>query len=73
MASDCETKLTAARDALHALMLGERAVVVQTADRRMEFSRVNLAELEAYIAKLEAECGGCNGTAKKRKPFEVQW
>jgi hypothetical protein len=76
MATDCATKLAEAEAALHKLMTGTQSVEVWDGDYRVRYSATNISSLEAYIARLKAECGGAGGAADDsnvRKPFRVRF
>lgn len=54
-----ETRLIAAKDALHKLMIGQMPrVVVDQNGERVEFTMTNVDRLRAYIAELEAILAG---------------
>lgn len=73
-AATCPEKLAEARDALHSLLTGTKEVSVQYGERRITYNNVNRAELVAYVAQLEAECGDAsNKDAARRRPFGVVW
>jgi len=56
----CPEKLVAAKDALHALVLGESIVEVTTAGRTNKYAQADMGKLRRYIAELESECGDPN-------------
>lgn len=71
---DCATRLSEAREALHALTLGRAVVEVRHRDRTVRYDEAKRVDLEKYLRQLEAECGGPNGTgdcAKRRRAFRV--
>ena len=53
----CEANLTAAKEALHALILGESIVEVVINGRTNKYTPADEGRLRRYIAELEAECG----------------
>ena len=57
MATDCAKKLTQAKDALHALLIGEQIVSVTVNGRATSYGPSNISMLRRYIAELETECG----------------
>lgn len=74
----CAERLKEARNALHALMTGKKAVRVSYSSdtggsRSVEYKQADIAELRQYIRELEAECGGTSAATKPRRPFEVTW
>jgi hypothetical protein len=69
----CETKLAEAKAALHQLMLGKSMVSLQYEGRRVQYTAASRTDLETYIKKLEAECGGSSSTGGRGEPFEVTW
>lgn len=68
MATDAEL-LQEAKDALHNLLTGRRAVTVRYDDRTAEFTAGNINELRAYIAQLEARID----PTKARRTMGVIW
>jgi len=62
-------KLAEAKDALHALLTGKQAAMVQYADTRAQFTAANIDELRRYIAQLEGEVD----STKARRPLSVRW
>jgi hypothetical protein len=71
--TDCVTRLAEARAALHKLQIGGAIAEVRHGDQVLRYSASDLGSLQTYVRTLEAECGGCNGTAKPRRPFGVIW
>lgn len=65
-------KLEQARTAYHKLMTGAKQVSVRYADRSVNYTAANKADLAAYIAELEQLTGDTSGT-KRGAPFEVHW
>jgi len=57
MATDCATRLTQAKDALHALMTGEQIASVTVNGRATSYAPSDIGRLRRYIAELESECG----------------
>jgi hypothetical protein len=51
-------RLAEAQTALHELMLGKRTVKVMVDGQSIEFTATNRADLEAYIARLQAQVAG---------------
>lgn len=58
MSQTIAQRLAEARLALHALVLGQRVVKVMVDGQSVEFTPANRADLEAYIANLEAALAG---------------
>lgn len=56
----CAEKLTAAKDALHALILGDAIVSMTVAGRTTQYTAADEGKLRRYIAQLETECGDVN-------------
>lgn len=52
-----EQRLADARDALHQLMMGKRAVQVGYGSRQVTYSQTTIADLRRYISELENLCG----------------
>ena len=58
--SDLATKITEAEAALHQVLLGKKATVVNFGQsKRVEYSQVNVDQLRAYIAELRNERARC--------------
>ena len=56
--ADCATRLTEAKNALHALQIGESIVSVTMSDgRNSTYKPATINKLRTYIQELEAECG----------------
>ncbi|MCU7845313.1 MAG: gpW family protein [Candidatus Thiodiazotropha sp. (ex Monitilora ramsayi)] len=55
--TDCITKLTEARQALHDLMIGEAVVSVSHNGTETSYTQATVNQLRKYIRELEAECG----------------
>lgn len=71
---ECVAKLAEAKAAYHALMMGTKArVIVDQNGQRVEFVSANAANLNIYIARLEAQCGcgetPCAGVASGPAQF----
>ena len=62
-------KLAEAKDALHSLLTGKRAVMVQYADTRTQFTAGDIDQLRRYIAELDGQVD----TTKARRPLSVRW
>ena len=62
--ADCITKLTQARDALHALLTGEQVVSFSIAGTTTSYSAGNIDALRRYVRELEAECGETDSSGK---------
>lgn len=61
-----QQKLDQAKEAKHNLATGKLArVFMDQNGERVEFTTTNMAQLEAYIAELEAEIGGISRFARK--------
>jgi hypothetical protein len=70
--TDCATRLAEAESALHKLQLGQASVEVWDGDFRVRYTPASISALEAYVARLKAECGtDAQKTANARKPFKV--
>lgn len=50
-------QLNEARAALHRLNIGTSTVSIQRDGKRVEFTPINRADLERYIAQMEADLG----------------
>jgi exonuclease VII small subunit len=72
MATDCETRLTEARAALHKLVTGKQVVEVRHGDQLVRYRNFadDIERLQQYVRQLEAECGG---DCKRRRPLGVIW
>jgi len=68
--TDCPTKLTQARQALHDLLTGTAVVSLTIEGEQVQYNRANQAALRSYIQELEAECGTDTASAR-RKPGKV--
>jgi hypothetical protein len=62
-------RLAEAKDALHNLLTGKRAVLIQYGDTRTQFTAGDIDELRRYIAQLEGEVD----STKARRPLSVRW
>jgi len=62
-------KLAEAKDALHNLLTGKRAVMLQYGDTRTQFTAGDIDQLRRYIAELEGEVD----STKARRPLTVRW
>lgn len=67
----CEQKLTEARQAMHDLQTGKAVAQVRYGERTVVYTQADIAQLAAYIAQLEDECG--SSTVAKRRPFRFVW
>jgi hypothetical protein len=68
--SACEQKTEWLADAIaarHALITGAREVLIQHADKRIEFTAANLNALARYIIELQAAVDACNGVRGSRR------
>lgn len=63
------TQLQQAKQALHELLLGKKAVKLQQNGRSVEFKPADVSELRAYIAQLETEEGTSSG---RRRPAGIR-
>lgn len=63
-----EQQLAEARNALHALVLGKKAVRLQKEGRMVEYTPTNRRDLEAYISALESRVDKKN----LRRPIGVR-
>ncbi|MCV6612009.1 MAG: gpW family protein [Amphritea sp.] len=63
-----QQQLTEARDALHQLIVGKKAVKIQKEGRMVEFTPTTRRDLEQYIKQLEIELGLGN----RRRPIGVR-
>ena len=50
-----QQKLAEAEKAYHALLTGTQAVTIEKDGRKVEFNRINISRLRAYIAELKAD------------------
>ncbi len=74
MATDCATRLAEAEAALHKLVTGTQAVEVWDGEYRTRYTAASQSSLEAYIARLRAECGtDAQRAAGTRRPFGVRF
>ena len=73
MADDCTTRLAEARDALHNLITGQQVVSASFEGESVSYTQADRPNLEAYVARLEAQCGGSGVgvTAQRRGPARV--
>ena len=73
MADDCTTRLTEARTALHGLLTGQAVVSVSVEGEAITYAQADRRNLEAYVAQLEAQCGGSasNVMTARRGPAQV--
>jgi hypothetical protein len=62
-----QQQLTEARNALHQLMTGTKAVKVQKDGRSVEFTPINISALRQYINQLEQTVT----SSKRRRPAGV--
>ncbi|SEQ48911.1 gpW protein [Amphritea atlantica] len=62
-----QSQLDEARAAKHALLTGRKAVKVQKDGRSVEYTAVNLPDLEKYIQSLETQLG----VTQLRRPMGV--
>lgn len=53
----CEENLAAAKNALHALILGDSIVEVSVNGRTNKYTPADESKLRRYIKELESECG----------------
>ena len=53
----CAEKLAAAKDVLHALILGDSIVNTTISGRSTQYTPADEGRIRRYIAELEAECG----------------
>ncbi len=63
-----QQQLTEARAARHALVTGRKVATVTMNGRTVQYTETNLADLEAYIQRLESELGI---TTNRRRAFRV--
>lgn len=73
MADDCTTRLAEAREALHRLITGQAVVSVSVEGETVSYAQADRRNLEAYVGRLEAQCGGSVGNvmAARRGPARV--
>lgn len=55
--SDCSARLAAAKNALHALQIGDAIASVTVNGRSTTYTQANVSKLRTYISELESECG----------------
>jgi hypothetical protein len=60
MAKTCAEKLAEAKDALHALIMGESIVEVSGSGRSNKYTPADESKLRRYIMELEKECGNAD-------------
>lgn len=73
---EAETRLSEARTALHALMMGERVVDVWRNGSRIRYSEANRADLQAYVTELErivAELTRVEAGSPRRRPIALAY
>lgn len=63
--TDCATRLTEARAALHALLTGRQRVTVSYLGQSVTYTPSTRHELERYVRQLEAECGDTTTTGRR--------
>lgn len=66
-----QQRLEEALQARHALMVGRATVALAHGERRLEFTRAKLAELDRYIAALQREIAGVPNRARNRITYAV--
>ncbi len=71
--TDCITRLTEARAALHDLITGQQVVSVGVEGESVSYAQAERRQLEAYVAQLEAQCGtvATNVTQPRRGPARL--
>lgn len=62
--ADCATKLAEARDAMHALLMGESIVSVSAAGTTTQYTAASIDALRRYVRELEAECGETDSSGR---------
>lgn len=55
--TDCATRLTEAKAALHALNMGELVTSITINGQTTTYQQSNIEQLRRYVRELEAECG----------------
>nr|VFK14598.1 MAG: gpW protein [Candidatus Kentron sp. LFY] len=55
--TDCETRLSQAKAALHELMTGAQTVEAEVEGQRVKYTPASKRGLQNYIRQLETECG----------------
>lgn len=69
--TEAALRLSQAKAARHSLLTGKQVVTfTDPSGRRLEYTPASLAELERYIAELEA---GASGLPTRSPPFGVCW
>nr|VFJ45824.1 MAG: gpW protein [Candidatus Kentron sp. FM]VFJ45991.1 MAG: gpW protein [Candidatus Kentron sp. FM]VFK20705.1 MAG: gpW protein [Candidatus Kentron sp. FM] len=66
--TDCQQRLTEAREAMHQLGTGAQAVEVDVEGQRVRYVQARRGDLQRYIRHLEAECGGASARTARRSP-----
>lgn len=66
-----QQRLDEALQARHALMVGKAAVSLAHGERRLEYTRAKLADLDRYIAALRREIAGEPNRARNRIIYAV--
>lgn len=67
----CVEKLAEARSALHALNTGQQVTQVRQGDKSVSYTAAQISDLQAYVSRLEAECGETTSAGARRKPFKL--
>jgi hypothetical protein len=62
-----EAWLEEAEAALHAVLIGKRAVRLQHGDTSTQFNETNVSDLRAYIAELRAQLSLTTGRVRARR------
>lgn len=73
---DCATRLAEAEAAKHNLTIGKAVAEIWDGEFRKRYTQANVSDLDAYIARLKAECGCADGSANAaqvRRPFRVSF
>lgn len=65
--TEARARLTAAEAALHDLRLGNKAVMVQRGEKRVEFRPANVSALASYVAELQRAVDRCDGKCGGRR------
>lgn len=65
--STLRTWLSQAETARHRLVTGSMAELLTHGDQTTRFTPANIDKLEAYIASLQSQIAGADGTASQRR------
>lgn len=70
-APDYAAQLAEARDALHQLRMGQTEVKIEYGDHSVTYQKADRADLERYVAELEALCAGKTAASTRKGPLKL--